>query len=737
MISTFILSVALLGAADRPAATTTAADAALDEYRAAVARTGKSADAQVRLALWCEAHGLTAERMKHLALAVLYEPSNVLARGLLGFVAYQGKWENPDQVSRAIENDATRKARIREYLVRRANAPDRAADQWKLAMWCEQNGLKGQATAHLFRVVQLDPSRDSAWKRLGYKRMSGRWDKPERAAAAKAEVRAQASADKHWKPLLERWRDALSSRDKSKRDLAEKSLAGVTDPRAVPMIWVVFARGSAAQQTIAVRLLGQIDSPGSSRAIALLALSTETAEVRGAATQILRRRDARDFAGVLIALFGDPIKYEVRRVNGPGSQGQLLIKQPDVNVKRLYSPLSGPNVAVLPGDSLSVDAYGLPVLLRPVGSYQTGYRDVGNLTGGAIPAAFGLPTLGENAAHISGLLSQAGVSAALSQRLGSTFSPLVTPPVIGPQRAPKGGKLLAAADFNREMAIPLGQMMIDAQMSAQVAQAQLASDVQALDDYNRSITDTNQRARQLLTDSVGIDRGVERLKWEKWLVDLQGYAFSAQSPYEPPTVVEQVPIAYQPQATPHLVNGPTSISTQQMLPAPPRPKERGYACFAAGTFVRTLDGSTEIERLRPGDVVLTQEPATGELKYQPLLTVYHNPPNTTLRIAVGDETIVATGIHRFWKAGRGWVMARDLKPGDALRTVGGLAIVKSVDADNVQPVFNLRVADGESFFVGQLGVLVHDNSLVNPTPSPFDAVPDLDRSAAAGTTAGH
>jgi hypothetical protein len=73
--------------------------------------------------------------------------------------------------------------------------------------------------------------------------------------------------------------------------------------------------------------------------------------------------------------------------------------------------------------------------------------------------------------------------------------------------------------------------------------------------------------------------------------------------------------------------------------------------------------------------------------------------------------------------------ARDLKSGDTLRTVGGLAIVKSVDRDRVQPVFNLQVAQGESFFVGDSGVLAHDNSLVNPTPSPFDAVPELEKSA--------
>jgi hypothetical protein len=69
-------------------------------------------------------------------------------------------------------------------------------------------------------------------------------------------------------------------------------------------------------------------------------------------------------------------------------------------------------------------------------------------------------------------------------------------------------------------------------------------------------------------------------------------------------------------------------------------------------------------------------------------------------------------------------MARELKPGDALRTLDGISIVKAVEKERIQPVYNLRVAEGESFFVGKTAVLAHDNSLVNPTPSPFDAPSD-------------
>lgn len=110
------------------------------------------------------------------------------------------------------------------------------------------------------------------------------------------------------------------------------------------------------------------------------------------------------------------------------------------------------------------------------------------------------------------------------------------------------------------------------------------------------------------------------------------------------------------------------------------------------------------------------------LGFQPVVVAYHNPPNATFRIELGNETIVATGIHRFWKAGQGWVMARELKYGDRLRTVGGIALVKAVEPDRVQPVYNLQLADGDSFFVGEQGVLAHDNSIVNPTERPFDGV---------------
>jgi hypothetical protein len=120
--------------------------------------------------------------------------------------------------------------------------------------------------------------------------------------------------------------------------------------------------------------------------------------------------------------------------------------------------------------------------------------------------------------------------------------------------------------------------------------------------------------------------------------------------------------------------------------------------------------------------VLVQDTNTGALGYQAVVTAYHNPPSPTLRVKLEEaDAVVATGIHRFWKAGKGWTMARDLKAGDLVRTLGGVARVSAVEDDRTQPVFNLEVAEGHSFLVGKLGALVHDNSLVEVALNPFDA----------------
>src|SRR5262249_49956050 len=148
------------------------------------------------------------------------------------------------------------------------------------------------------------------------------------------------------------------------------------------------------------------------------------------------------------------------------------------------------------------------------------------------------------------------------------------------------------------------------------------------------------------------------------------------------------------------------------------------ACFAEKTVVQTLDGPKPIESIDTGDSVLCQNLATGELEYQAVLAVYARNSLATLRITAGDESIVATDLQRFWKCGKGWTMARDLKAGDRLRIIGGVAEVSAIEAVASQQVYNVDVAENRDLFVGDKGFLVHDYGFVPSVPEPFDRPPE-------------
>jgi hypothetical protein len=617
MLAIFLLGAGLL-AAGPPSAD-------LATYEAASLDVGRDPAEHVKLALWCEAHGLPAERVKHLALAVLIAPDHAAARGLLGLVAYRGGWHSPEAVAERDRSDGALASTRAAYRARRTRAPGTADGHWKLAIWCGENGLEDEATAHLTAVTRLDPSREAAWKRLGYRRYDGRWMTADQAAALKADREAQAAADRDWTPRLLACRAALGR--PGDRPGAEARLATLSDPRAVPSIRRVFASGGAANQMRAVAVLGQIDGPAASHTLAALAVWGETPEVRRAAGDALRTRDPREFLVGLIHLVQEPLKYQALSVSaiGPGSPGFVAVEGRDAVLQTVFT------------------------------------IDESKFWGQATP---------------------------LSPRQSAFFLRAVI----------KGG-------YERRVAVQNARL---ASLAASVAQTSAA------------VNELTARSTAVLRAVTGQDAGTDPDAWMAWWADQQGYVYEGpagdrrQAGAEGPPPPGQV-------SRPYLQRPPSEQ---------PRPKLVltgwvHFSCFAAGTPVHAIDGPLPIEGVRVGDRVLTQDTTTGLLSFQPVVAVYHNPPSATLRIDLGGEPVIATGIHRFRSADRGWVMARELKPGDRVRTVSGLATVRGVKDDPGQRVYNLEVARGGSFFVGRCGALVHDNSLVRPVERPFDVPADL------------
>ncbi len=231
----------------------------------------------------------------------------------------------------------------------------------------------------------------------------------------------------------------------------------------------------------------------------------------------------------------------------------------------------------------------------------------------------------------------------------------------------------------------------------------LQNDVMRLEQANTEITQTKDPVLSLLESLTGQKLGADPVPWRKWWTEQLGYVYEDRYGSKP-TLSDSVSVPDLTVETPSVFLGIQQHS----------------ACFAAGTLVHTIDGPRKIESISIGDRVLAQDTSKGTLSFRPVLATHVNGPSKTLRISIGDETIVATGIHRFWQAGRGWTMARDLKPGDRLRMIGGIAKVESIEPDEPDMVYNLTVASSNDFLVGAAGLLVHDYGFVQPVSEPFD-----------------
>ena len=127
------------------------------------------------------------------------------------------------------------------------------------------------------------------------------------------------------------------------------------------------------------------------------------------------------------------------------------------------------------------------------------------------------------------------------------------------------------------------------------------------------------------------------------------------------------------------------------------------ACFAAGTPLLTPDGAKSIEEFRPGDLVLSrpETAADGPLAAKAVEAVFVRL-GRVLHLHVGGEVLRTTGEHPFWVHGQGWVQAGRLGVGDLLVSHDGqIKLVEDVlDTGEYETVYNLRVADFHTYFVG-------------------------------------
>jgi len=126
-------------------------------------------------------------------------------------------------------------------------------------------------------------------------------------------------------------------------------------------------------------------------------------------------------------------------------------------------------------------------------------------------------------------------------------------------------------------------------------------------------------------------------------------------------------------------------------------------CFAAGTPVLTPDGEKPIEQLKVGDQVLARDENNIEAATEPkVVEKTFQGSAEIIELHVGGHLLRPTGPHRFFVKGKGWTPANELQEEDLLSTnyCDWAKVERVTNTGEEAPVYNLRVADHHTYFVG-------------------------------------
>jgi hypothetical protein len=148
----------------------------------------------------------------------------------------------------------------------------------------------------------------------------------------------------------------------------------------------------------------------------------------------------------------------------------------------------------------------------------------------------------------------------------------------------------------------------------------------------------------------------------------------------------------------------------------------GEPCFAPNTIVKTPTGNRPIEVLEKGDTVFAFDYRENKVVSHKISNTFTNWAQYFINIELENQVIEATANHAFWvESEQKYFRADNLLPHWKVRLLNGqLAEVQRTTRRLVQSTtYNFEVEELHNYFVGDEGVLVHNDDTDAANASKF------------------
>ncbi|GAB5402414.1 MAG: hypothetical protein Aurels2KO_06450 [Aureliella sp.] len=541
-----------------------------------------------------------------------------------------------------------------QYEKKRAEFEGKPSKHLSLARWCARNDMPQRARAHYFGVLMGAPNHAEARDFLGHSNIGGQWIADDVLESARTKLHNSLDSLDHWTPILKTIVAGLHSGKAKQMQQSLANLANVDAADALPAMEFFATHIDDDLARPLVRKISELRSADACLALVRIALRHPSHEIRQQTSETIRTYPQHYFVPQLLGMLSTELQVANNLVMYPnGTIGlDTVIGQELPDRKRMNRAQKA--VAV-------VAAYSSDRRLSLVSKTKGEFSYWSNFW--AVPKSKPIEV---------GKLSRTATRVAKSNRESDVYVP-------------------------RDVALTAAQNLFEEGKQRERATAQ----------QNRQLNRYLNSICGLLRATTGEEFGDDAKLWWTWWNDHnERYQSEKPTQYSYQQERERIAISSESYTNESKVSSEYDFGKMMIQ----------YSCLVPGTLVQTSTGLVPIEKIKIGDMVLSQDVETAELALKPVLLTTIRPPKTTIKIKTGSDTIEATGGHLWWVSGKGWVKTRDLKPSMTLHTATGTVEIESLAFNpSAQRTYNLVVDGMHTYFVGPHRVLSYDNTILRPT----------------------